>query len=340
MEDASPQSIVHRSPQRRRSSFWGRGTAATSPLEGTWKKAWRLVSQMPQRIIFKGIYPSSLCYVPVEQYPSVQGFVGLTIDDAPGQLGPGASRLHEVQALLAEHDAHATFFVISDFVEGHEHQLGKLVANGHELANHCTSDRSFFIDTETGFEQALLETEQKIDAIQRPEKRWFRAPKGMLSLPMMRVLHRHGYKHVVGDCYANDCEIGDPEFIANHMLEHVQSGSIIIIHTPEIGLREWNFKALHLILEGLKARQLKALNLTDLSKKAEESGRELQLNDGPCGKTWSMMSQVWNEPKRLDNHGSSSQAHINGVGGCTNTGYNCCVTGVAADSHEFSREAQ
>jgi len=256
-----------------RSSFWGRGTASESSLEGVWKTLWTGVGQVSQRMLFQSMFPTSLCYYSVQEYPGVQGFVSLTVDDAPGQLGPQASKIDDVRSLLAANEAHATFFVISDFVEGFEDKLHQLVEDGHELANHCTSDRSFFLDWEGDFEEALLKAERTISAICPPERKWFRAPKGLLSVFMMRALGRHNYTHVLCDCYANDPEIGDAEFISNHVLQSVESGSIIIIHTPETGLREWNLNALELILEGLKLRQLQAVTLTELSKKAEEGGR-------------------------------------------------------------------
>ncbi len=54
--------------------------------------------------------------------------------------------------------------------------------------------------------------------------------------------------------------------IANLILKTVQPGSIIIIHMPERGVREWTYEALELVLKGLTARNLNLLNLTDLEK--------------------------------------------------------------------------
>ena len=51
------------------------------------------------------LYGDSLCYYDVDRYPGVQGYVALTIDDAPGRLGNQNSMMLEVQELLKRHQA-------------------------------------------------------------------------------------------------------------------------------------------------------------------------------------------------------------------------------------------
>ena len=42
-------------------------------------------------------------------------------------------------------------------------------------------------------------------------------------------------------------------------------GSIILIHMPEKGVREWNLEAIRLTLDGLLKCNLKVVNLTELA---------------------------------------------------------------------------
>lgn len=106
--------------------------------------------------------------------------------------------------------------------------------------------------------------------------RWFRSPSGFLSNNMKRVIERHGFTHVLGDCYANDPFITDPKFISDTMLEHVMHGSILIIHMPERGFREYNYDALQFILKGLQAMGLKAVSLSELHARSKTPAKTTQ----------------------------------------------------------------
>ena len=44
----------------------------------------------------------------------------------------------------------------------------------------------------------------------------------------------------------------------------VVPGSVILIHMPERGVREWNYKAIEWTLKGLKERKLDVLNLSEI----------------------------------------------------------------------------
>merc|ERR1712151_1163388 len=96
-------------------------------------------------------------------------------------------------------------------------------------------------------------------------------PGGSLSSAMSRVLERHGYTHVLCDAYANDPWISDPKFIADTVLSHVQDGSVIVIHMPERGFREYCFEAISETLKGLSERGLQSVTLTELRAAALSS---------------------------------------------------------------------
>ena len=85
---------------------------------------------------------------------------------------------------------------------------------------------------------------------------------------MSRVLKERGMKHVMLDSYANDPHIPDPAFIASNMARAATHGSILIIHMPERGFREWNFEATRLLLEALADKGLRSVTLTDLEAAA------------------------------------------------------------------------
>lgn len=254
------------------------------------KGCWQTVSTVGQRrlaaLASSVVQPNTIFYFDAERHPCVVGYVALTIDDAPCRT-PGQSMVVEVQALLAEFEATATFFLCTNFVPGHEDELLALLRSGNEVANHCPEDRSYASDGEPEFEQALLLAEEVCeslrcpaeprpdpsDGVAGPPKRWFRAPHASLSAAMQTVVERHGFAHVLSDCYANDPWIGDAEFIAERLVEDANDGSILCIHMPERGFREYNLGALRKVLIGLGQRGLQAVTLSKLRERAEASTR-------------------------------------------------------------------
>merc|ERR1712176_994691 len=78
--------------------------------------------------------------------------------------------------------------------------------------------------------------------------------------------------------YAFDTEIGDSTWLAERLLEGVQSGSVLLIHMPEQGFREWNLQAIELTLQGLQERGLKAITVSELAAKAE-----IEIEPSPIG---------------------------------------------------------
>jgi len=225
-------------------------------------------------------YRDTLLFFRVSDHPGVEGHVALTIDDGLCRSGPENSLVAEVRALLAEHEARATFFVCSDYLPGHEADARGLLADGHEFGNHMTCDSHKWVSGPTQeFEDDLVACNCAIEQLLLPQApssmpsgrvRWFRAPGGKLSFAMHAGLKRLGLRSALGDCYCDDWAIEDPRFIATTMLRQVTSGSVVILHMPERGFREHSLEALRLVLQGLRERGLRCVTLSSLSALAGE----------------------------------------------------------------------
>mmetsp|Transcript_17364 Transcript_17364/g.40497 ORF Transcript_17364/g.40497 Transcript_17364/m.40497 type:complete len:625 (-) Transcript_17364:128-2002(-) len=267
----------------------------TSPRQG-WAKLWPaplLAKVAPVKMSFHKMcvkaassvprpwlefaFPGSLCYFDEVEYRGLcageQGMIALTLDDAPCSPN-GEPMLDEIQKVLDEFGAKATFFLTTDYVAGHEETLRDLVRAGHEVANHCEADRPYTKDSKLDFEAALLRSERICDELRgqrRPRTRFFRAPWARMNPEMWEVLNLHGFTHVLTDCYANDPWIDDADFLAKSMLKRASVGSVAVLHTPERGFREYNLEALRLFLQGLqdiKPKPLRAVTLTELYEAA------------------------------------------------------------------------
>jgi|TARA_B100001964_G_C14087765_1_gene533369 hypothetical protein len=85
---------------------------------------------------------------------------------------------------------------------------------------------------------------------------------------MKRVLERHGLTNAMMDCYAHDPFVPDPQFLAQFMAEQATDGSILLIHMPERGFREWNLEALGLLLAAIAQKGLEPITLSELAERA------------------------------------------------------------------------
>eukprot|EP00797_Seminavis_robusta_P018514 Sro277_g106240.2 (294) ;mRNA; r:26261-27142 len=256
----------------------------------------------------KRIYPKEYGGT-LTHFETDQPVIALTIDDGLSRGGPETSMANDVLELLAKYDnAHATFFVCSDYVTNQEDSvIEKLLDEGHEVGNHMISDRLFYYNKldkpefQTQMRQAnavlddLEEKHGKQNAKKTKKTRWFRAPQGLMSANMKQAMEEEGnMEHVLGDCYCDDwsfAQEADPLFaaeldgdadpklqkyrekamkqVSNLMLSQVKAGSIAIIHMPEKGFREGNLMALEFFLQGIQKRGLRCCNLTEMQQMSQ-----------------------------------------------------------------------
>lgn len=230
-----------------------------------WRESVRFFSAGPHRY-------ASLCCYRVSEYPAVRGHVALTLDDAPCRFSRGNSRLSQVlETLAAYNKSTATFMMVGKFMENPSHQcdLIELLQQGHEMGNHGMVDRAYDADSPQDFAQAVDQCSDRIKQVQRlagvsEGVHYFRAPHGKYTRAMESVLHSRKLCNVMCDTYASCPIIEDGEYIGSSLSQRAQHGSIILLHMPERGFRDWCMVALIRLLDGLKERNLKVVSVSKL----------------------------------------------------------------------------
>jgi peptidoglycan/xylan/chitin deacetylase (PgdA/CDA1 family) len=223
-----------------------------------------------------------------------QNVVALTLDDAPCRFSTLVnSRMTEVLDLLKRYNnAKATFMVVHSFAAQpvHENDLLRALKEGHELANHGIRDESFKNTSTDDFCQAvdqcnnlLLELQQKAGFDNNSNNdnntiKWFRAPHAYYTQEMEDVLQQKGMRNVMCDAYASCPIVQDSDAIAESLLRQAQPGSIILIHMPERGFRDWTLPALEKVLKGLQERNTKVVTLSQLEAISLAWQRQIQQN--------------------------------------------------------------
>ena len=211
------------------------------------------------------------------KHPGVKGLVALTLDDCfCRQDDPSKSLMAPLRSLFQRFDARVTFFTTLVYATGpwREKEIKGFVQDGHELANHCKHDEEYDRKPVSQFEADLDETNAWVQRMTgRDHTPWFRAPSGHISAGMSSVLKARGMKHAMLDSYGEDPHVPDAHFIARNMLRSARDGSILIIHMPEIGFRQWDLEAIKLVLEGLQSRGLRSVTLSELEAAAMQKQR-------------------------------------------------------------------
>lgn len=196
--------------------------------------------------------------------------VALTIDD-----GPDAQSTAEILSVLADHDARATFFLISSRIPGNEAVVDAIVAGGHELGNHHQRDTPSIELSQEEFEEQLLAAQQALSVWQTP--RWFRPASGWYHDWMLDLLEEHDYRCALGSVYPLDAQIPLERLASWWIGRGVRAGSIIILHDGE-GRGERSARVLERILPQLAARGLEVVTLTELLERSASPSGERSVD--------------------------------------------------------------
>jgi len=222
---------------------------------------------------------ASLCYYRMNNHPGVAGHVALSIDDAPCRFSDnGKSRLKEVLTMLDEFRAKATFMTVGSFLHpSHDQDMLNLLRAGHELGNHGMEDRAYDADSPEDFASAVDQCSSRIKGLQRragvPERvSYFRAPHGKYTIEMEKVLRSRNLVNVMCDTYSSCPIVEDGAYIGQLLSKRAQSGSIILLHMPERGFRDYCLEALRILLAGLQRRNLRLVTIGRLQELAEGGG--------------------------------------------------------------------
>ena len=110
-----------------------------------------------------------------------QRMVALTFDDGPSGRTPAILRV------LANHGAHATFFVVGRATRGMEPVLRHIAASGNELADHTYSHANLLALHAPGRTQQLRWTKALVERATGVEPRFFRPPYGATGPAVNRL---------------------------------------------------------------------------------------------------------------------------------------------------------
>ena len=233
------------------------------------KVIWSALSVPGMRFMANLIFPkSTVVYFDIDQK-----VVAFTIDDGfCGVDNPNGDMTDEIRELFKKYDAKATFFVTGTHcMHTDKEKIEKLLQDGHELANHGMYDWPYNNYSKDKFTDDFMQTDQILRQYTDNIPKYYRAPHAKISETMQNVLDEKGYTHVVCDGFADDTSIPDAQWISKFILKKTKPGSILLIHMPERGVREWTYEAIELTLKGLKEEGYSVTTVSELQRLSEST---------------------------------------------------------------------
>lgn len=177
--------------------------------------------------------------------------IALTFDDGPGG-GTG-----QVLDNLRDRGAKATFFVLGELAEGNPDVIRRMVAEGHQLANHSWGHRNL---RSLGPEGAAADIHRTNEALHRIASVWptvMRPPYGSTSDAIVASV---GMPQMIWSVDPSDWKNRSSGYVSNYVVNNTTRGDIILLHDIH-----WStVSAVPAILDGLLAQDYTFVTIDEL----------------------------------------------------------------------------
>ena len=193
--------------------------------------------------------------------------VALTFDD-----GPSEKYTAEVLKILAEHDVRATFFVTGHEAKRNGAQMRAIVGAGHDVGNHSYTHSRMVFMSRSQIRRELADTDAAIRAAGYDKPlTLFRPPYGVRLVMLPWVSSEQNRLTVKWDVAPDSNPKRPASSIIMKTLEAAKPGSIILLH-PMYSSRETTRAAIGGIVDGLRAKGLEPVTLTELMEAGDDEG--------------------------------------------------------------------
>lgn len=156
----------------------------------------------------------------IYRVPGAEKTLFLTLDDGPSEATP------QILDVLRKHEVHATFFIITDHIR--PEMMKRILAEGHQLANHLRTSTSLSKLSDTQFQSDFLTADKALAGFD--SVKLFRPPGGSISTMRAQYVKAHGYDIVVGTVFPLDHWLERKTFVKLLTTALVIDGGIIIMH--------------------------------------------------------------------------------------------------------------
>ncbi len=152
--------------------------------------------------------------------------IAMTFDD-----GPHKTNTPQLLDILKQRGIRATFFVVGQNAAEYPDILKRIVAEGHELANHSYTHPVLASMAQSAVHEQLEKTHQAVLKATGVSMKLLRPPYGALSEPQRRTANSEfGYKIILWSVDPLDWKVRDAARVQNEILSRTEAGSIVLAH--------------------------------------------------------------------------------------------------------------
>lgn len=173
---------------------------------------------------------SQLCAPSVWRFPAGRRRIALTFDDGPSESTPA------LLALLARHQAKATFFVCGQNASRLPAIVEQIHAAGHEIGNHSYSHPRFDFSSPAAMADQIGRTQTVLEKLTGRTPTLFRVPYGVRWPGLGRIQRQFGLTGVMWTAIGRDWTLPAPS-IVRRLTPQLRDGYILCLHDGRI-LRE------------------------------------------------------------------------------------------------------
>ncbi|MGN9838963.1 polysaccharide deacetylase family protein [Nonomuraea sp. H19] len=190
--------------------------------------------------------------------------VALTFDDGPGEH---TDRLLD---MLSQRAARATFFVIGQMVAADEggHTVRRIVAEGHEIANHSWSHPPLAELPREAVRRELADTQKIVEQITGIRMRMMRPPFGSTDDGVAAVTRSEGLAQIMWNVDTFDWRDRAASRVV-HRASEAKPGSIVLLHD----IHRSTVDAVPEVLDRLSRKGYTFVTVSELYGKTLAAGR-------------------------------------------------------------------
>jgi len=198
-------------------------------------------------------------HVPRNSYTAVNpeaNVIALTFDD-----GPHKTLTPKLLDILKSRNVRATFYVLGSLVQAHPDIARRIVAEGHEIANHTWTHPYLSRLSREAVRRELQRTEDIILEVTGVKPTNYRPPYGAITAAQKQWIYEEfGYPTIMWDVDPLDWRRPGASVVAQRILDGTRKGSIVLAHDIHPGTIE----AMPATIDGLKARGFQFLTVKEL----------------------------------------------------------------------------
>jgi peptidoglycan/xylan/chitin deacetylase (PgdA/CDA1 family) len=153
-------------------------------------------------------------------------YIAITFDD-----GPHPTNTPRLLNILAQRNIKATFFVVGQLAKEYPQIIRRILAEGHEIANHTLTHPTLTRISDDRIRRELGETHKALVDIAGYHTRLFRPPGGATNARLKEWFHNeYGYSTILWTVDPQDWKRPGVSVVTSRLVNGARPGAILLCH--------------------------------------------------------------------------------------------------------------